>query len=105
MYLIARYRDGLPHKTTAAALQGLWKEANENWAKEECKEFADDLLTASAINTSTEIILTTPRTLYCHLSMKRIICPRAEKVHHKCTLTPVEWEVDRNEGCIRYTSK
>ena len=33
---VAGYRDGLPHKTTAAALQSLWKEANEEWAKEEC---------------------------------------------------------------------
>jgi hypothetical protein len=32
---VAGYRDGLPHKTTAAALQSLWKEANEEWAKEE----------------------------------------------------------------------
>ena len=50
---VAGYRDGLLHKTTAAALQSL---SNEEWAKEayECKGFTDDLLTAFAINTSTD---------------------------------------------------
>ncbi|KAL5515787.1 hypothetical protein EMCRGX_G001007 [Ephydatia muelleri] len=67
----------------------------------ECKGFADDLLTAFAINTSTDIAHMHPERFCecCHLSMRRIICARAEKVHHKCTLTPFEWEEHRNEGC------
>ncbi|KAL5473856.1 hypothetical protein EMCRGX_G028418 [Ephydatia muelleri] len=67
----------------------------------ECKGFADDLLTAFAINTSTDIAHMHPDRFCecCHLSMRRIICARAEKVHHKCTLTPFEWEEHRNEGC------
>lgn len=76
----------------------------------ECKGFADDLLTAFAINTSTDNAHMHPGRFCecCHLSMKRIICARAEKVHHKCTLTPFEWEEHRNEGCkvhISYTSR
>ena len=98
---VAGYRDGLPHKTTAAALQSLWKEANEEKCTYECKGFTDDLLTAFAINTSTDNAHIHPERFCecCHLSMKRIICARAEKVHHKCTLTPFEWEEHRNEGC------
>eukprot|EP00731_Ephydatia_muelleri_P007956 Em0004g294a len=67
----------------------------------ECIGFADDLLTAFAINTSTDIAHMHPERFCecCHLSMRRIICARAEKVHHKCTLTPFEWEEHRNEGC------
>eukprot|EP00731_Ephydatia_muelleri_P002365 Em0001g2365a len=67
----------------------------------ECKGFADDLLTAFAINTSTDIAHMHPERFCecCHLSMRRIIYARAEKVHHKCTLTPFEWEEHRNEGC------
>ena len=67
----------------------------------ECKGFTDDLLTAFAINTSTDNAHIHPERFCecCHLSMKRIICARAEKVHHKCTLTSFEWEEHRNEGC------
>eukprot|EP00731_Ephydatia_muelleri_P002310 Em0001g2310a len=67
----------------------------------ECKGFADDLLTAFAINTSTDIAHMHPERFCecCHLSMRRIIYARAEKVHHKCTLAPFEWEEHRNEGC------
>ena len=64
----------------------------------ECKGFTDDLLTAFAINTPTD----NAHMRFCeccHLSMKRIIRARAEKVHHKCTLTPFEWEEHRNEWC------
>ena len=67
----------------------------------ECKGFTGDLLTAFAINSSTDIAHMRPERFCecCHLSMRRIICARAEKVHHKCTLTPFEWEEHRNEGC------
>ena len=46
--------------------------------------FADGLLTALAINTSSDIAHMHPERLCecCHLSMKRIICARAEEVHH-----------------------
>ena len=50
---------GMDYHTKQLPLHcSLWKEANEAWAKEEhlwCKGFADDPLTAFAINTSTDI--------------------------------------------------
>ena len=59
----------------------------------ECKGFAGDLLTAFANNSSTDIAHIHPERFCecCHLSMQRIIFARAEKVHHKCTLTPFRY--------------
>ena len=72
---VAGYKDGLPHKTTDAALQSLRR--IKSWQKMstyECKGFADDLLTAFAIKTFTDIAHMHPeRFCECfHLSMKRI---------------------------------
>ena len=53
----------------------------------ECKEFTDDLLTAFAINTSTDNAHMHPKRFCecCHLSMKRIIrarCTISVHLHH-----------------------
>ena len=97
------YRNGLAHTASAQALQSVWATTKIHKHKQTagydlqsiCRLYAH----CSLASTPQQMIHPQRFCICCKLSMQRTVSALIEEVHHRCSITPFQWQRHTNEEC------